>query len=497
MSKAMELEAVIGLEIHVQLKTKSKMFCPCDNASEGAQPNTLICPVCTGHPGTLPVPNKQAVAWAVMAAKALGCTVPEHAKFDRKHYVYPDLPKGYQISQYDEPIGVHGNLAILVDGKERTIGIERVHLEEDVGKLVHVSRESLVDFNRAGTPLMEIVTQPDLKSPEEARAFLHELRLTMRYLGVSDAEMEKGQLRCDANVSLKPKLTKKLFAKTELKNLNSFRSVERALRFEIERQHGLWQAGETPTVEETRGWDEAEQVTVAQRTKEGASDYRYFPEPDIPPLHFTPEFLAEIGAETPELPHDRRKRFMTLYKLESGEAERLVEDPVLAKYFEEVVSEYREYMENELGAQKTEKQWKHPELHTHAIASWLLNRIAAEHRASHGLPVPGSDLARLLWMVCQKRLTIATSVSVYEQMVLTKKGPHALMKELGAEQVSDTKVLEPIVRTILEENPKLVEQFRKGKTAVLQHLIGQVMKRTRGTADPNTVRSVLEKLLQH
>ncbi len=500
----MDLEAVIGLEIHVQLKTKSKMFCACDNASEGAAPNSLICPICTGHPGTLPVPNEQAIRWTVLAALALGCTIPEHAKFDRKHYVYPDLPKGYQISQYDQPIGVHGALRTLVNGRELTVGIERVHLEEDVGKLMHAGDESLVDFNRAGTPLMEVVTEPDIQSPAEAKALLQGLRLTMRYLGISDADMEKGQLRCDANVSLRKQGSLKLSVKTEIKNLNSFRSVERALAFEIARQRQLWEQNQAPTIHATRGWDEAKQETVEQRTKEGAADYRYFPEPDIPPLHFTPEFVADIRAGLPELPAARRQRLIELYGLTANVADSMVRDAAgpavadrpFAPYFEEIVSELREYASNELGTEAGEAFWRdHRPAVTMLVANWLLNRISEEHRRSHGLPVPAADLGRLLWMVHQKAVTLPAAALIYEQMVRTKKGPHLLVKELGLEKLSETPELQAVVTEVLKEQAAVVDQYRRGKTTVLQFLIGQVMKKTGGRANVQTVRELLLKQL--
>jgi len=502
----MVLEAVIGLEIHVQLKTKSKMFCGCDNASEGAPPNTLICPVCTGHPGTLPVPNTQAIDWAVMSALALGCTVNEHSKFDRKHYFYPDLPKGYQISQYDEPVGVHGEFAITVKGAERVIGIERLHLEEDVGKLTHLGKDSFIDFNRAGTPLMEIVTEPDVKSPEEAKVFLQELRLVLRYLGVSDADMEKGQLRCDANVSLRPVGEKKLYPKTEVKNVNSFRNVERALSYEIKRQTALWTDGKPPTGHETRGWDATLQETVEQRKKEGASDYRYFPEPDIPPLHFTPEFVAAMRAKVPELPEARNKRFVTMYGLTDAIADALVKDVPLAakndrpywKYFEEIVTEFREYGADEKGAVVFETYWqKHRDEACRFIANFLLNRISSEHRASKGLPVKPENLGRLLWMAYDEAIMMTAAVSLYEKMTDNPNlGPHTLVKEAGLGVKIDTKKLRSILKGIIEKNPEQVAKYKAGKTAVLQFFIGEAMKATKGTAQASAVKSMLEKMLK-
>lgn len=432
-----------------------------------------------------------------MAALAIGCTVPEHAKFDRKHYSYPDLPKGYQISQYDEPIGVHGSLAVDIDGESRVIGITRLHLEEDVGKLIHDGTSTLIDDNRAGTPLVEIVTEPVIRTPAEARAFLESLRAMMRALNISNAEMEKGELRCDANISLRPVGDDRRYPKTEIKNLNSFRAVERALRFEIDRQRGQWDSGQPPTVTETRGWNEDRQETELQRTKEVEADYRYFPEPDIPPLHFTPEFLLEIRAETPELPAGRRQRFQVMYGLIDETALRLVGDPELAKYFEAVVTEFRAYMESELGVTETEARWtKDHGAINGMIAGWLINRIPADHRAVHGLGVPAADVARLLWMVYHRTVTLQASAGIFEQMRLTKKGPHTLVRELGLERVQDTAALEAVARSVIEANPDQVSQYRAGKTAVRQFFIGQVMRATKGAADAAAVREILEKLLR-
>ncbi|MBI4426530.1 MAG: Asp-tRNA(Asn)/Glu-tRNA(Gln) amidotransferase subunit GatB [Candidatus Kerfeldbacteria bacterium] len=501
----MNLEAVIGLEIHIQLKTKSKMFCRCNNMSEGAAPNTLICPICTGHPGTLPLPNKQAIRWAVMAAQALGCTIPEHTKFDRKHYTYPDLPKGYQISQYDEPIGVRGALTVQVDAQPRTIGITRVHVEEDVGKLLHVGGQTLIDYNRAGTPLVEIVTEPDIRTPAEAKAFLQELRLIMRFLGVSNADMEKGELRCDANISLRPKGDKNLYSKSEIKNLNSFRAVERALGYAQVFQENWWKNAfksgklkkELIPSPRTYGYrEDTDSPLVEQRDKETSADYRYFPEPDIPPLHFTPEFLSKVRAETPELPSAKRHRFVEMYGLPIDLSSRLVEDRELAAYFEEVVTELRTYADGELGREGGETFWRDrkPEA-TSLAANWLLNRIPVEHRTAQGRSVPPADLGRLLWMVFHGTVTTAGAMQVYEGMVRTRKGPHALVQELGLERLRDAAWLDPIVAQVINDNPEQVKQYRRGKTAVLQFLIGQVMRKTKGRVDAEAVRQALEQAM--
>lgn len=492
----MELETVIGLEVHVQLKTKSKMFCRCDNRDD-QPPNTAICPVCTAQPGALPLPNQRAIDWTIMTALALGCRINQESKFDRKHYFYPDLPKGYQISQYDQPFGVAGQVQISINGQSRNFRVHRIHLEEDAGKLIHPagSATSLVDLNRAGTPLMEIVSEPDFRSPSEAKAYMQELRLVMRYLGVSDADMEKGHLRCDANISLRPVGDTELYPKTEIKNINSFRAVERALAYEVERQTGLWGDGHAPTTLTTRGWDETSGQTVEQRTKEEAADYRYFPEPDLPPVITTDEHLAGLRALIPELPAARRERLCTMYQLSSDSSLALVEDKKLADYFEEVVSEFRDYAASELGSDAASVLWeKEKGKDTGLIANWIINRISVEHRAAHGFP-PAADLARLLWMVHQSVINIPSAATVYEQMVQTKKGPHALVKELGLEQVSDTEQIETIIAEVLAANEKIVAEVKAGKSAASQFLVGQVMKATKGKANPKVVQELLKKAL--
>ncbi len=491
----MELEAIIGLEVHVQLKTKSKMFCRCDNRDD-QPPNTAICPVCSGQPGALPVPNATAIDWAVKAALALGCAINQESKFDRKNYFYPDLPKGYQISQYDQPFGHDGKLEFPVAGQPTTVRINRLHLEEDAGKLVHTDTATLVDLNRSGTPLCEIVSEPDFRMPAQAKAYLEEMQLIMRYLGVSDADMEKGHLRCDANISLRPVGDDKLYPKTEIKNLNSFRSVERALQFEIDRQRGLWADGTPVTQQSTRGWDDASQKTTDQRTKEAAADYRYFPEPDIPAIVITDDHLARLQAELPELPAARRARLAEMYKLKAEPADGLVGDKELAQYFEEVVSEFREYAATEIGAAKANALWVSEKgKDTALIANWLLNRISAEHRATHGLPVPAVDLGRLLWMIHQNVINIPSATQVYEQMIATKKGPHQLVNDLGLEQVSDGGELEKILQEVIAANQKVVTEVKSGKAAAAQFLVGQAMKATKGKANPAMIQELLKRLL--
>lgn len=489
-----KLEAIIGLEVHVQLKTKSKMFCRCDNRDD-QPPNTAICPICTGQPGTLPLPNGQAIDWAIIAGVALGCTINQESKFDRKHYFYPDLPKGYQISQYDKPFGYAGQVSMALDGRDRIFRVHRLHLEEDAGKLLHQGDQTLIDLNRAGTPLLEIVSEPDFRTPGEAKAYMQELRLIMRYLAISDADMEKGHLRCDANISLRPVGSGELRPKTEIKNLNSFRAVERALAFEVERQRGLWEDGHPPQEQSTRGWDEASQKTIEQRTKEEAADYRYFPEPDIPPIIIDDEHLAALRSALPELPAARRRRFTEMYGL-GQQTSGLVEDKGLAEYFEEVVSEYRAYADSELGAERAEKLWTDEGgRRNQKIANWLINRLSVDHRAAHGLDVPPADVARLLWLLDQNVINAPSAATVYERMVQTKKGPHQLVQDLGLEQVSDTAALEKIIADVVAAHEKVVGEVKAGKAAGVQFLVGQVMKTTKGKANPKVVQELLGKLL--
>lgn len=491
----MQLETIIGLEVHVQLKTKSKMFCSCDNR-DGQEPNTAVCHICSGQPGVLPLPNKQAIDWAVMTSLALGCKINQESKFDRKSYFYPDLPKGYQISQYDKPFGYEGSITVPLNGDLKKFRIHRLHLEEDAGKLLHQGTVTLVDLNRAGTPLMEIVSEPDFRSPQEAKAYVQELRLIMRYLGVSDADMEKGHLRCDANISLRPAGSEELFPKTEIKNINSFKAIERALTYEVERQTALWEDNQAPKQQSTRGWDENLQQTVEQRTKEEAADYRYFPEPDLPPIVITDDQLDSLREMILELPSDRRERFVTMYHLKPEHSFALVDDKELSEYFEQVVSEFRAIAATDIGSEQSLLLWETEKgKDTGLIANWLINRLSVEHRTTHGF-VPAADLGRLLWMVHQGVINIPSAATVYEQMVVTKKRPHALVQELGLEQMSDTGELEKIVQDVLAANEKIVAEVKSGKAAASQFLVGQIMKATKGKANPKIVQEVLKKALE-
>ncbi|MDP3964074.1 MAG: Asp-tRNA(Asn)/Glu-tRNA(Gln) amidotransferase subunit GatB, partial [bacterium] len=373
----MKLETVIGLETHVQLKSKSKMFCACVNQDAQDAPNANICEVCTGQPGTLPVVNDTAVRWGVKVALALNCVIQTQTKFDRKNYFYPDLPKGYQISQFDVPLAKDGWYKISVGEKLIKVGITRAHLEEDAAKLVHPAghEHSYVDFNRSGAPLVEIVTEPDFRDPAEAKVFLQELRLLMRYLGVSDADMEKGQLRCDANISLRQNGDVRLYPKTEIKNLNSFRSVEQALEYEQRRQGESWEKGEIPDRQTTRGWDEQKLVTMELRAKESFADYRYFPDPDLPPLKFTPEYIERMKAELPELPQQRRVRFKNTYALEDKEIEFIVSNKALANYVEYVISELRAWFLAENPKGEAKEYYDDRRNITHLAVNWLVNKL--------------------------------------------------------------------------------------------------------------------------
>ena len=493
-----DYEAVIGLEIHVQLKTKSKMFCSCDNTGEDQPINTTICPICTGQPGVLPVPNQQAIDWGVMAARALDCRIPEFSKFDRKSYFYPDLPKGYQISQYDQPIGVDGHLTIHIGDHEHRVGITRLHLEEDAAKLLHPPGKpySLVDFNRAGTPLAEIVTEPDLRTPEEARVFLQELRLLMRYLEVSDADMEKGHLRCDANISVRPKGEVGLYPKTEIKNVNSFRSVERALQYEIERQTDLWELGTSETLQSTRSWDDKRGETILQRTKEGASDYRYFPEPDIPPLNFSNAYLRDIESQIPELPAARRIRFADQYGLPRNDIEVLVNEKALGDYAEAVISELKAW------SVAAGTSWENTgTMLIQQAANWLINRfqrlLTDAKQTIDDTTVTPENFAEFVKIIADGKVTNQAAQTLLDAMHKNGGDPSQLLDSLNLRQIDDATMLSAVVQTVLDENQQVAQDFRNGKDAALQFLIGRVMAGTKGKGNPQVIRTLLlEKLKQ-
>jgi aspartyl-tRNA(Asn)/glutamyl-tRNA(Gln) amidotransferase subunit B len=469
-------EAVIGLECHVQLATASKMFCGCPADYAGAPPNTHVCPICFGMPGVLPVINRRAVEATLMTGLALNADIPAATKFDRKNYPYPDLVKGYQISQYDLPLVKGGWLEVTADGASRRIGLERVHLEEDTGKLTHLpGGGSLVDYNRSGVPLMEMVSRPDLRTPLEARAYLQKLRAILRTLGVSGADMEKGQLRCDVNVSLRPVGQSALGTKVEIKNLNSFRAVQRALEYEIGRQAELLERGE-PVVQETRGWLEDRGVTVSQRTKEQAHDYRYFPEPDLPPLFVGRDWVERLRAQLPELPDARRERYQgEPFGLNAYDAEQLALEPATAAFFEATVA---------AGADPKK------------AANWIQNELA-RLRSEHGEDgrLGPAQLAELIGLVDSGAVNSSAAKQVLEAGFRTGTAPSTLVAELGLGQVSDTGALEAAVREVVAAQPGAVADYRSGKAGAINFLKGQVMKATKGKANPAVVEQLLREAL--
>lgn len=478
----MKYEAVIGLEVHTELRTATKIFCSC-RTSFGAEPNTNVCPVCLGLPGVLPVLNKKVLEFAVRTGLALNCEISRYSKFDRKNYYYPDLPKNFQTSQYDLPICEHGHLDVEVDGKKTTIRITRAHMEEDAGKLVHHgtsitdSDYSLVDYNRTGTPLLEIVSEPDMRSAKEAVAYMEKLRAILQYCGVSDCKMEEGSLRCDANVSVRPVGQKELGTKTEIKNINSFRGVERAIEYEAMRQAELLEEGGT-VVQETRTWDEKEGVTKSMRKKEEANDYRYFPEPDLVPFTVSEEYIEEIRKTLPELPDARKERYMGSYGLTSYDADYLTNDKVRADYFEAMVA---------AGADPKE------------AANWLMGDFAKKLSQS-GLemaaaPVTAAALADLLGLIGKGTISGKIAKQVFSDMWETGKDAETIVKEKGLVQISDTGALEELADRIIAANPQSVADFKAGKKKAVGFLMGQIMKETKGKANPQVVNGILTKKL--
>ncbi|GFN22255.1 Asp-tRNA(Asn)/Glu-tRNA(Gln) amidotransferase subunit GatB [Thermanaeromonas sp. C210] len=476
----MEYEAVIGLEVHVELKTESKAFCSCTTAF-GGEPNTHVCPVCLGLPGVLPVINRRMVEFGLRTALALNCTIAPMCKFDRKNYYYPDLPKNYQISQYDMPLARNGYLEIEVDGEKKRIGITRVHMEEDAGKLIHVEGPngdySLVDYNRAGVPLLEIVSEPDLRSPEEARAYMEKLKAILEYIDVSDCKMQEGSLRCDANVSVRPKGATSFGTKTEVKNMNSFRALQRALSYEIQRQIELLEKGER-VVQETRAWDEDKQVTYTMRSKEEAHDYRYFPEPDLVPLAIDQEWIEKVRAGLPELPDARRERLVRQYGLPEYDAGIITGSRALADYFERAVALFPDAKQ---------------------VSNWLmgdfLRLLNAQGLEPNQAPVTPENLAELLKLQEEGVISIKIAKQVFEEMFATGKGAREIVQAKGLVQISDVAELTPIVERVLASHPKVVEDYRNGKEKALGFLVGQVMKETKGKANPSLVNKLLKERL--
>jgi aspartyl-tRNA(Asn)/glutamyl-tRNA(Gln) amidotransferase subunit B len=474
-----DYEAVIGLEVHVQLKTESKVFCGCP-VTFGAPPNSSVCPVCLGLPGTLPVLNEKALRYAVLTGMMLGSRVAPFSKFDRKNYFYPDLPKNYQISQYDLPLCVGGGLEIEIEGTRKRIGITRVHLEEDAGKLVHsetTGGDSGVDFNRTGVPLLEIVSEPEIASPDEAYAYLKAMKLTLQYLGISDCDMEKGSLRCDANVSIRPRGARELGVKAEVKNMNSFRAVQKALAHEIERQKNAVAAGER-IVQETRLWEADSEMTHPMRSKEEAHDYRYFPEPDLVPVVTDEAQLNELRRSLPEAPLARRDRFAASYGLTAYDADVLTSERELADYFEAVV-----------------KAGADPKAAGHFIMGEMLRTLKESGATLAVCRVRPEGVSEILGLVAAGTISATSGKEVFAEMFRTGAGAGEIVRLRGLTQISDEGELARLVDAVIAANPKSAEDYRAGKAKALGFLVGQVMKATKGKGNPQVVNALLKERL--
>jgi aspartyl-tRNA(Asn)/glutamyl-tRNA(Gln) amidotransferase subunit B len=477
-----EYEAVIGLEVHVQVNSASKMFCSCAN-KYGQDPNTLICPVCMGYPGVLPVPNREAIRKTVIAGLATECEIAEYSKFDRKSYFYPDMPKNYQISQYDLPFCEHGRLKIAGKGfsgaelNERYIGITRIHLEEDVAKLTHFATCSGVDYNRAGIPLMETVSEPDMRTPDEAYAYLTGLKQIMQYAGISNCDMEKGQMRCDVNVSVRPVGQEEFGTKIEMKNLNSLRAIHRSIAYEIERQTELVSEG-IQLQQETRGWNDDRGESYLMRTKEDAHDYRYFPEPDLMPVTITLAEIDEIKTILPELPESRRQRFVSEYDLTPYDADVLTHEKAVADYFD-------------CGVCKV----KTPKLLANWIISELLRELSDADISVNECKIKAEQLAEMIQLIENKTISGKIAKTVFAEMFKTGKNAKSVVEEKGLVQVSDSSAIEAFVDQAILDNPTQVEQYKAGNAKVLQYFVGQVMKLSRGKANPQMVTELLKNKL--
>ncbi len=467
----------IGLEVHVQLKTQSKMFCACPTGY-GAEPNTLVCPVCLGYPGAMPVMNEEAVHLTVISGLMIGSHISEHSKFDRKSYFYPDMPKNYQISQFDKPLCEGGSVTITVDGKDKVIGVTRIHLEEDVGKSTHFARSSGVDFNRAGHPLMEIVSEPDMESPEEAYAYLQALRQILLYIGVSECNLEAGNMRCDVNVSMRPEGQQELGTKAELKNLNTFKGVLNSLHYEVDRQTAILERGER-VVQETRRWDPDKGITTSMRTKEDAHDYRYFPEPDLLPVVLPREQVEAWRAALPELPRTRRIRFSEQYGLPEYDADVLVAERAVADFFEATAES--------AGNAKAVSNW---------IMTEVMRVLGDRNCTITDLPLTPEALAELVKLVDAKTINMTGAKEVFEVLVDSGGDPHAIVKEKGLLQVSDSDAIGEFVDQAMADNPQSVEDYRSGKTAAAKFLVGQVMRLSRGKANPQLVGQMIADRLE-
>jgi len=475
----MEFEPVIGLEVHAQLKTKTKIFCSCSTAF-GAPPNTHTCPICLGMPGVLPVLNKKVVEYTLRMALATGCKIESESRFARKNYFYPDLPKGYQISQYELPIARHGHVDVAVNGDRHRIGITRIHMEEDAGKLNHDTGRpvSMVDFNRTGVPLIEIVSEPDIRSPEAAGAYLRQLRTIVRYLGICDGNLEEGSFRCDANVSIRPKGSDAFGTRTEIKNLNSFKHVEKALQYEISRQKEILADGGA-VVQQTRLWDPAKNRTDSMRGKEEAHDYRYFPDPDLLPLVIDEEWIETVRKKLPELPAEKKKRFVAEYGLPLYDAEILTSDRDLAEYFENCLQGFNQ--------PKPVSNW---------MMGSLLGLLNAAGKSIDQSPISAPDLAHLLKLIDGATISGKIAKTVFDEMARSGKPPRQIVEEKGLVQISDSGAIEDIISKVLAGCSAEVAAYRNGKTKLLGFFVGQVMKETRGQANPKMVNEILKKKLE-
>ena len=485
-------EPVIGLEVHAQLRTRSKMYCSCPADYQSAPPNSRVCPVCLGLPGSLPVINREAIKSIIMTGLALHCSIAEHSKFDRKNYPYPDLMKGYQISQYDLPLCHDGYLDVEVDGERHRVGIERIHMEEDVAKLTHRSDPaggesfSLVDVNRAGVPLIEMVSHPDITSAEQARQYLMAYRSILQYLGVSTGSMEEGSFRCDANVSIRPVGTETLGTKVEVKNMNSFRAIGRAIEHEIERQAKVLEEGGR-VIQETRGWVEERGVTVSLRSKEEANDYRYFPEPDLPPLNVDRKWVTEIEELLPELPEERHARFQAQYGLPAYDADQLTATPGLADYYEAVMTAYAGSDDAASGRGKAAANWTITEL----------GRLANDaHVTVEESALKPDALAELLGLLDGGTIGTTQAKTAVEEMFRTGKGAKLVVEELGLTQITDTGEISSAVSEAIAANPQAVQDYVAGKETAAKFLVGQVMKAMRGKANPGVVAGLITEQLE-
>ena len=486
----MKYTTTIGLEIHVELKTESKMFCSCKNDPLEKEANINICPVCMAHPGTLPVINEEAVKKVIKTGLAIGCKIALNSGFERKNYFYPDLPKGYQISQYALPLCRNG----FLQTGNKEIRIERIHLEEDTARLIHEKDCSLLDFNRAGVPLMELVTEPDLTSAEEAQGFAQQLQLIFRYLGVSDANMEKGQMRVEANISISK--TKKLGTKVEIKNLNSFKIVRKAIEYEVERQAEVLDRGEK-IIQETRGWDEKKQITVSQRIKEESHDYRYFPEPDLPSLNFEEKYIQDIKAEIPELPQNRRIRFKNEYGLKEADIEIFVSNKDLGEYLEQVVSEFHEWYKSKDNRNIGLKEYKDlAQIASNYILSDLLGLLGGMSVEDKRFLINPENFAEFIFLSYKKDITSKISKTVLKEMFEKGADPSSIIQEMGLTKIDDKKELGKIIEEVISQNLKAVKDFKDGKEGAFQFLLGQAMAKTKGKASPEILKQLFTKVLK-